>query len=48
MMKCGEKLGILIDLERELKDESMESNITRFGSRFLEKSKSELGRNFST
>ena len=37
---------ILIDLERELKDESTESKITRFGSRFVEKSKSELDRNF--
>ena len=36
---------ILIDLDRELKDESTKSTITRFGSRFTEKSKSELDRN---
>ena len=36
MMNQGEKLGILVYLERELKDESMESNITEFGSRFGE------------
>ena len=35
-----EKLWILVDLERELKDESTESKITLFGSRFAEKSKS--------
>ena len=46
MMNCGEKLGKLIDLERELKDASRESKITRFRSRFAKKSKSELGRNF--
>ena len=43
-MNWGEKLGILIDLERELKDESTESKLTRFGSRLAEKSKSKLGK----
>ena len=47
-MNSSEKLGILIDLERELKDESTESKITRFGSRFAEKSMSKLERNFQT
>ena len=47
-MNLGEKLGKLTDLESELKDESMESKITRFGSRFTEKSMSELERNFRT
>ena len=39
-MKGGEKLGILIDLEREVKEKSTELKITRFGSRFVEKSRS--------
>ena len=34
MMKCSEKLGKLIFLERRLEDEFMESRITEFGSRF--------------
>ena len=46
MMNIGEKLGILIDLERELTYESTESKITRFRSRFAEKSKIKLGRIF--
>ena len=38
----------MIDLERELKEKSTESKITRFGSGFVEKSMSELERNFRT
>ena len=38
----------LIDLEREHKGKFMESKITQFGSRFTEKSKSELDRHFQT
>ena len=34
MMNCGEKLGKLIFLERTFQDESMESKIMKFGSRF--------------
>ena len=41
MMKCDEKLGKLIFLERRLKEESMESKITKFGSRFTDKLLSE-------
>ena len=44
----SEKLGMLIDLERERKEKSKEQKITRFRSRFVEKSKRELGRNFRT
>ena len=44
MMKCDEKLGIFF--ERELKDESMKSKITQFGSRFAKKSKSQLEKKF--
>ena len=47
-MNSGEKLGKMIDLERELKDESTESKITRFGSRFADKSKNKVERNFRT
>ena len=47
-MNSSEKLGKMIDLERELKDESTELKITRFGSRFAEKLMSELGGNFRT
>ena len=36
----------MIDLERELKDESTESKITQIGSIFAEKSKSGVKRNF--
>ena len=46
--KWGDKLGKLIYLERELKDESKKSKINRIGSRFAEKSMSELERNFRT
>ena len=45
-MKCGEKLGKFIDLERKLEGESMEIKILEFGSRFVEKSTSEVDRNF--
>ena len=47
-MTWSEKLGKFIDLERELKDKSTESKITRFGSRLAEKSMSELEKNFLT
>ena len=46
MMKFGEKLGKLIDLQRKLESESMESKIVEFGSRFTEKSTSKVDRNF--
>ena len=36
-MKCGEKLGKFIFLERRLEGKSTESKITKFGSRFVEK-----------
>ena len=45
-MNWGDKFRKLVFLKRELKDKSTESKITRFGSRFVEKSKSELSRNF--
>ena len=35
MMKCGEKLGKLIFLERRLED--TESKVTKFGSSFAKK-----------
>ena len=38
--ELSEKLGILLIIEREIKDKSSESKITRFGSRFAEKLKS--------
>ena len=41
MMKCDEKLGKLIFLERRLKGKSTKSKITEFGSRFAEKSLTE-------
>ena len=44
-MKCGEKLGKLIYLERRLEGKSIESKIIKFGSRFVEKSSSEVERN---
>ena len=44
-MKCGEKLGKIIDLERGLEGESTESKIEEFGSRFAEKSMSEVDKN---
>ena len=40
MINWGETLGVLIYLERELKDESMESKITQFGSRLAKNLKS--------
>ena len=40
------EIRVLIDLERELEDESTESKTIQFGSRFAEKSESELDRNF--
>ena len=45
-MKCEKKLGNLVSLERRLEDESTESKITIFGSRFGEKSSNEQERNF--
>ena len=36
----------MVYLERKLKDESMESKITRFGLVFVEKSKNEVDKNF--
>ena len=36
----------MIDYERELNDESTKSKVTRFGLRFVEKSKSKVERNF--
>ena len=45
-MKCGEKLGKFIDMERGLKGKSTESKIAELGSRFAEKSMSEVDRNF--
>ena len=42
MMNLGEKLGILVNLERRLQDKSMKSKIVRFGSIFMEKSMSEI------
>ena len=47
-MKCSENLGKLIDLERRLDGKSMKLKITEFGSRFAEKSKSEVDKNFQT
>ena len=47
MMKYDDKLGKLIFLGRRLEDESMESKIMKFGSRFAEKSSSEWDRNFN-
>ena len=41
MMNHGEKLGKLIFLKRGLENESTESKITKFGSRFAEKSSSD-------
>ena len=46
MMKCGDKLGKSIELERRLDGESVESKITEFGSKFVKKSTSEIDRNF--
>ena len=48
MMTCGEKSRKLIYLERRLKGESTESKITEFGSRFVEKSSSEVDINSRT
>ena len=45
-MKCRYKLGVLKFLERKLEDESTKSKITKFGSRFAEKSSNEQERNF--
>ena len=45
-MNYGEKLGKLIDLERRLEAESIESKIAKFKSRFMKKSTSEVDRNF--
>ena len=46
MMKSGEELGKFVDLERRVDGKSMESKIVEFGSRFVEKSMSEVDRNF--
>ena len=46
MMNLGEKLENLIILEKELQDKSTKSKITRFRSRFVEKSRSENHVNF--
>ena len=46
MKKSDEKLEKFIDLERRLEGESMELKITEFGSRFAEKSTSEVDINF--
>ena len=48
MIKCAKKLGKLIYLERGLEGKSTESKIIEFGSRFAEKSSSEVDRNFLT
>ena len=45
-MKCGEKLGKLMDLEITLEGESTESTIVEFGSRFARKSMSEVDKIF--
>ena len=45
-MNHGEKLEILIFLERRFDDESTESKTTEFGSRFMDKSSNEQERNF--
>ena len=45
MLKCHEKLKKLINLERGLQGEFTESKITKFGSRFADKSTSEVKRN---
>ena len=45
-MKCGYKLGILIFLKIRLEEKSTESKITRFRSRFVEKSSNEQERKF--
>ena len=42
MKNRGEKLGILVYLERRLQEKSTESKITRFGLIFAEKSRSEI------
>ena len=42
MMKCGEKLAKLKFLERRLENKSMESKLTKFGSRFARKSSSKI------
>ena len=47
-IKCDNKLGKLIDLERRFEVESKKIKITEFGSRFTEKSTSEVDRNFRT
>ena len=47
-MKSAEKLEKFIDLERRLDGESTESKITEFGSRFAEKSTSEVDSNFQS
>ena len=44
-IKCGNKLGKLIDLERRLEVESTKTKIAEFGSRFTKKSTSEVDRN---
>ena len=45
MMKCGDKLEKLIFLEIRLEDDSRESKIMKFGSRFTKKSSSEWDKN---
>ena len=47
-MKRGEKLEVLIYLERELEEKSKKSKIIEFGSIFAEKLTSESNRNFRT
>ena len=44
-IKSGEIVGKFIDLERRLDGKSTESKIAEFGSRFVEKSTSEVDRN---
>ena len=47
-MKSCDKLGKFIDLEIRLDEKSTKSNITEFGSTFVEKSTSEVYSNFRT
>ena len=47
-MNWGEKLGKIVDLERRLQIDSMESIIIEFGLDFTEKSKFEVKWNFRT
>ena len=45
LIKSDDEIGNLIFLERRLKDESTKSNITKFGSIFVETSSNEQERN---